>query len=183
MKKLWHVLGLVLFFVVMTASVAAVFPSEEMLGRFHEVDGRLRQAMDIYERGARTEPRNHRIRLRLVHLWLNMGQPTRAIKYYEEVVMLLPSEARHHRALAELYRSVNDLPSMMRRYEVLVKLVPRDRKVLRTLASFYRWYQQDEKLVETLKQLVALTPRDLELQEELIELCSTGGTTPRPFGC
>ena len=47
-----HAAGLLLLFGVLAASIVLVFPSEEMLGRFHEVDGRLNEAMVIYERGA-----------------------------------------------------------------------------------------------------------------------------------
>jgi len=104
--------GLALFFGALVAAMILAFPSVEVLGRYHEVDGRLDEARAAYERIAAAEPQNSRIRARLAHLCLARGEVAQAIRRLSELARLHPRS----RSSGESWPSSTEAPMTCARW-------------------------------------------------------------------
>ena len=143
-----------------TALPGAEATAEYLTGRMLELEGKLLEASQAYERAAKADPESPEIQRQLASVWMRMGQPELALEFAERAFELEPDEEDTRRALAMLNVSLKRYPEAIELLEPRFAADALSMEGLYGLMSLYLETGDFEKAEQVARHMIAKEPLD-----------------------
>ena len=150
--------------------LASPIPSEvanihNNLGNVYQLQGRLDEAIDAYERAAALQPDYAEAMHSLGVAWLKRGDPAKAAAWFERAVALRPDDAEAHYNLGLSCQSAGRPEAAIRHYERAVALRPSYAEAYYNLGNVYRDRGMTSAAVKAYRKFVEVWRGDEGVRE------------------
>lgn len=142
--------------------------------RLSEVNkgGDFRSTIDTLNEALALDPRNKDARFLLGTIYLDQGEPDKAIPELEETVSIDPNYPRVHRNLARAYLAKRDYDTALKHLDLELKSEPNSYEVMVNRAAIYILLAEYDKARDDLAKAVAIEPSRWNAYLKAAELAS-----------
>jgi len=130
-----------------------------MWGRTAELEGKLEEAREAYEKALVCDLHAVHIMHRLAVLLINMGKKDLAASWIQTIIDENPDDLSQYAFLANLYVSMDEYDKAEEIYLNILKKNPKDYENMLLLGALYARQKKFDKARETLEKLVKLNPQ------------------------
>jgi tetratricopeptide (TPR) repeat protein len=129
-----------------------------MWGRTAELDGKLEEAREAYEKALVCDLHAVHIMRRLAVLLINMDKKEAAAGWIKVIVDENPDDLSSHAFLANLYASMDEFDQAEAVYLSVLEKSPRDYDNMLQLGALYARQKKYDAAIKTLEKLIKLNP-------------------------
>lgn len=149
------------------------------LGVSYQEEGKLRKAIEEYEKVISIEPFNVDAYNNLGMAYKDLGELERAIHYYRKAITLNPQYERAHCNLAIALYLKGDLKAAVSEAKLAIALNPKDIENYNNLGLFYKESNRPHEAMEAFLKVLALDPSYAPAHYNLALLFEKQGKTEK----
>ncbi len=145
------------------------------LADIHEEGGNLKEAVKIYSKLLKKNPKDAFFYEKLAFLLVRTQQPQKAIKVYNEMEKHFGIHEDISKRKHRLYLGMGNKKKAAQELELLIKYTPSNTDFYHMLASFHQQMGDKDLANNVYRRLLEIDPSDVKASIELAEQTKTGG--------